>query len=137
MNSLPRIVLWLAALSLLAFGTAFLLAPLGTLALTGIELDSPQAAVEIRAFYGGLELALGLALAWCALRRARWRDGLALTALIFGGIALARLFGMMLEGVLSFFLVFALVVESALAGAALWALLGLAGQGAEHGGRTQ
>lgn len=125
MNSLPRIVLWLSALCLLGFGTAFLFYPLGTLALAGIELEGELAAVEIRAFYAGLQLALGLAMAWCALRRRRWKDGLALTSLVFGGIGTARLFGMVVEGTLSIFLVFALLIELALAAAALWALLGM------------
>jgi hypothetical protein len=128
MNHLPRIVLWLSALSLLGFGTAFLFFPLGTLALTGIELEGALAATEIRAFYGGLELGVGLAVLWCALRQARWKDGLALTALAFGGIGLARLFGMIVEPALSFFLVFALVVELALAGAAVWALFSFRGK---------
>jgi hypothetical protein len=128
MNSLPRIVLWLSALSLLAFGGAFLFAPLGTLALTGIELEGEQAAAEIRAYYGGMQLALGLAIAWCALRRTRWKDGLALTVLAIGGVGLARLFGMVVEPALSFYLMFALIIELVLAGAALWALFGLMGR---------
>jgi hypothetical protein len=128
MNSLPRIVLWISALSLLAFGCAFLFAPLGTMALTAIEMEGGLAAAEIRAFYGGLQCALGLAIAWCALRRGRWKDGLALTALIFGGVGLARLFGMVVEGALTFYLLFTLIVELAVAGAALWALFGLMGR---------
>ncbi len=125
MNSYQRLVLWLSALFLLGFGGAFLFFPLGTLSLTGIVIEGPLAAVEIRAFYGGLEVALGLAVAWCALRRTRWKDGLGLTVLVFSGIGLARLFGMMVEGVFSLFLIFALLVELALAGAALVALLGM------------
>ncbi|HRQ64225.1 MAG TPA: DUF4345 domain-containing protein [Xanthomonadaceae bacterium] len=128
MNPLPRIVLWISALTLLVFGSAFLFAPLGTLALAAIELEGGLAATEIRAYYGGLQCGLGLAVAWCALRRGRWKDGLALTALIFGAVGLARLFGMVVEGALTLYLVFALVVELAVAGAALWALFGLMGR---------
>lgn len=126
MANLPRIVLWVAAAALLGFGVAFLFAPLATLALTGVVIQGGEAAVEIRAFYGGLEIGLGLAVLWCALRRRRWKDGLGLTALVFGGAGLARLFGMAVESTVTFVFIVALLCELALAIAALLGLLQLA-----------
>jgi hypothetical protein len=111
--------MWLAGLGYLGFGVAFVLAPLPTLAAAGIELSGTLAAIEMRAFYGGVELALGALIVLCALHRIRWRDGLWLTAASYGAIGLLRGYGLLIEPVESSFLRFALLTELTLAGVAL------------------
>ena len=66
-----RITLWLGGVGYLAFGAAFLIDPLQTLAAAGIALSGDLAATELRAFYGGLEVALG------GLLISLWNVGLA------------------------------------------------------------
>ena len=95
--NLPRLSLRLAALALAGFGVALLVRPalMGTL---GIELGRPAAATEIRAFYGGLELGLALFFALASTRDAWLRPALFAQAASLGGIVLARLIGMALDG---------------------------------------
>ena len=78
MRVFAPIVLWVGGLGFLGFGVAFLLAPLPTIALAGLQLQGAVAATELMAFYGGLEIALGALLVACALRPARRADGLLL-----------------------------------------------------------
>lgn len=123
MNALATIVLWLSGLSLLGFGVAFVVAPLQTMASAGIVLTGALEATELRAFYGGLEVALGVLVVACALTPARRRDGLILCLAIFAGIGLARLSGMLLSGADTGFLRFALGTElglAALSALCLW-----------------
>ena len=119
---LARITLWLAGLSFLGFGLAFLIAPLQTLASTGIELSGALAAAELRAFYGGLELGLGVLILAADLRPEARRYGLILTAAAFGSIGLARAVAMGIGGVATPFLWFALSTELLLAALALLSL---------------
>jgi hypothetical protein len=117
MRLFETIVLWISGLSLLAFGVAFEIAPLKTMAAAGIELTGPIAAAELRAFYGGVEVALGaLIIAWM-LDDARRREALVLSAVLFACVGLSRLAGMVIEGADSAFLRFALATELGLAAA--------------------
>ena len=123
MRMLDTVLLMVAGISLLGFGIAFLVAPLATFAAAGIVLDGALAATELRAFYGGLEVALGGLLIACAMSPGRRRDGLVLTLVIFAAIGLARLGGMLASGADTGFLRAALATELALAllsGYALW-----------------
>ncbi|MCK7594383.1 DUF4345 family protein [Pseudomarimonas salicorniae] len=117
---LERTLLWVAGLGFVGFGLAFLVAPLRTLAEAGIEIEGALAAVELRAFYGGLELGLGSLLLAAALREEYRRAGLWLCLASYGAIGLTRAAGMWVEGVSTPFLWFAVAVEIGLgAGAAL------------------
>ncbi len=112
---LAKIALGLASLGFLGFGAAALMAPVAVMAGADLVLTDPRAIVEIRAFYGGLELALGVLLLFAF--KARYQAvGLVLGFASYFGIALARGFSMMLGGVSSNFLLFALVTELVLAG---------------------
>jgi hypothetical protein len=120
-----RIVLWLSGLGFIAFGAAFMLDPLGTLAATGIVLSGDLAAAELRAFYGGFELGVG-ALILASDLAARHRPyGLLLAFGAYGGIAIGRTIGMLAGSVATPFLWFALAVEVVLAVLALVALMRL------------
>ena len=121
MTWLPRATLWLAGLGFLAFGAAFMVAPLATMALAGIELESSLAATELRAFYGGLELALAFLLLRAALRPALTSAGLMLSTATYGGIGTARFVGILLSGSATPFLWFALGTEWGLALLSWWA----------------
>lgn len=121
-STLEKGLLWVAGLGFLGFGLAFLLAPLETLAAAGIEVQGALAVVELRAFYGGLELGLGALLVAAALRPQYHRAGLWLCLTSYGGIGLTRAAGMLTASIASPFLWFALLVELALACAAAFAL---------------
>ncbi len=119
---LNRIILALAAVCLLGFGILMLIAPAGVLAGLGITLGTPEAVTEIRAFYGGLEIGLGLALGFCLIQPGMLRQGLALSSLCYGTVALARLVGMLVDGSGGTFLLSALALEIGLCVASGWAL---------------
>ncbi|MBD8525602.1 DUF4345 family protein [Pseudomarimonas arenosa] len=118
---LPRLALGLGGLGFLAFGAMFMVAPLQTMAMAGIELQGGLAATELRAFYGGLELALAALLLRAALRPQLHAEGLLLMAFAYGGIGTARFIGIALEGSATPFLWFALGTEWGLAALAGWA----------------
>ena len=112
--ALSRITLWLGGLGFLGFGLAFLLAPVETLAKGGWVMSGDGAATELRAFYGGLEIALG-ALLLAADLRGRRREGLLLCLASYGCIAGARLLGIAMAGGANDFLWFSLGTELLLA----------------------
>lgn len=122
MRLLIPILLWLSGLCFLGFGLAFLVAPIATLSAAGVVTEGAIAATELRAFYGGVEVALGLLITACALRPTRWRDGLWLTLACYGAIGLTRLAGMAIDGSDSFFLRVAATTEIVFALAAAYAL---------------
>jgi hypothetical protein len=122
MRILTLAVLLLSSLSLLGFGIAITYAPLEVMAMAAVEAEGAAAAVELRAFYGGLELALGALVLICAWYPARRRDGLWLSLFIFAGIGLTRAAGMLWEDVSSGFLQLALAVELGTAALAALAL---------------
>jgi hypothetical protein len=70
MSRAARAFLLLGAAVLAAYGVVFLLSPAVLGGLVGLGFEDPNAFVEIRAFYGGLELGLAAFLLWAALRPA-------------------------------------------------------------------
>jgi hypothetical protein len=115
-------VLLLSGLSLLGFGAAIAWAPLQVMAMADVVASGAAAEVELRAFYGGLELALGALILICAWKPERRRDGLWLTLFVYAGIGITRGLGMLMQDVHTPFLGMALMVElgtAALAGVAL------------------
>ena len=104
MRVLIPVLLALSGLSFLGFGIAFLIEPRATLALAGVATEGAIAATELRAFYGGVEVALGALILYCAWRPDRRRDGLWLTLVCYGAIGLTRIVGMVIDGSDSFFL---------------------------------
>lgn len=91
-----RIVLLLAALPFLGIGVAFLLDPAGMAAHVGLSLSGPIADSDVRAVYGGLQIACGtiLLLGALAVRRPLVRATLRVEILLFAGLACARLFSL-------------------------------------------
>ena len=122
MKLFPNVVIALCALGFLGFGLWLLVDP-AALEKVGISATTKVGAVELRAFYGGMEIGLGLILAAC-LWRPEWQSaGLWLVLLSNGGAGLARLLSAGLGGVaLGGYLGWALLWElgfAALAGVAL------------------
>lgn len=121
MDKFGKWVLVLAGLGFLGFGLAIVAAPAAVLGGVGIS-GTAAGVVELRAFYGGLELGLAAFLLACAARPA-WREpGLWSVALVNGGIAAARLLGIALSGEFTGFFAGALVWELGFTVAAILAL---------------
>ncbi|MEO8001385.1 MAG: DUF4345 family protein [Arenimonas sp.] len=123
MKNLNIIVITIAGLGFLGFGILLLCWPDMALPGVGIQALSSQAQVEVRAMYGGLEIGLGLLLLTC-FAADRQQLGLQLSLASYGGLGLARLLSMLVIGIATPFLWFALAWEGTLAGLALLALLG-------------
>lgn len=123
MHTFSKWLVVLAGLGFLGYGIAFLIAPAATLMGAGLQLTGPGAVVELRAFYGGLELGLGLWLLIAGFRDRLPRPGLWLTLASNGGIGCSRLLGLALGGTWIPFFGYALPWElgfAALAACALW-----------------
>ena len=98
MKAFPVLLIALCALGFLAFGLWLLADPAGALAKIGVATTSATGTIELRAFYGGMEIGLGLFLGCCALRPEWQAAGLWLVLLANGGAGLARLLGIALAG---------------------------------------
>jgi hypothetical protein len=92
---LPRVVLWLSAVSFAGFGTAFTLFPVRMAALVEIELPTDTARTDLVATYGGFELGVAFFLWLCTRDDARVRLGLLASGCALTGFASARLFGIL------------------------------------------
>lgn len=111
MDRFAIIVLLLAGLGFLAFGAWLLVDPTGGLARVGIGSLNTGGTIELRAFYGGLEVGLGLFLLACAWHP-EWRvPGLWLVLLANLAIGLARVYGIASTGVFNAFFGWALAWE--------------------------
>jgi hypothetical protein len=77
----------------------------------GVMANSDTGTSELRAMYGGMELAIGLSALW-AIVRPKWREhALFLQAVVTGGIAAGRLVGMVVSGNASMYTLSALSFE--------------------------
>ena len=121
MEKAARINLLACAAVLAAYGAVFLVQPAALGGLVGLEFASPDATVEIRAFYGGLELGIAAFLFACASSRSLLSAGLLFCALAFSFAGIARLLGVLQYGAAGQAHVIVGAVE--LAGAALSAWL--------------
>ncbi|MEM8547289.1 MAG: DUF4345 domain-containing protein [Pseudomonadota bacterium] len=95
---LAAIILWLFGLITLAFGVWALLAPTQFAALAHYGLDHPGAVTELRAFYGGVEIGLGVFWILGALRQPLTRAALVSMISIWSGVVIARGLGLVLDG---------------------------------------
>ncbi|MFO0565552.1 MAG: DUF4345 domain-containing protein [Polyangiaceae bacterium] len=94
----PRAVLLALAAGYVAFGVAALLAPQKLAAFADLGTVSKLGLIELRAFYGGIEIGLGVFLAVTAMRKEWQLPGLLAALLSLLGIASARVYGMTVEG---------------------------------------
>ena len=124
MRKFSVFVLVMAALGFLGFGLWLAFDPVGGLAGVDIAGTTAAGVVELRAFYGGLEIGLGLFLLICAARP-DWRvPGLWLVLLGNLAIGLTRLYGIGDSGAFNTFFAYALGWELGFPALAAVALLG-------------
>jgi Domain of unknown function (DUF4345) len=98
MTAGARIGLVLAALVFAGIGLGFLLVPVRWAAIVDIALPTAMARTDLRATYGGFDLAIGIFLGICALRVEWLRPGLLCLGLAAAGFAGGRLLGILIEG---------------------------------------
>ena len=94
---LPRTILLLAGLLFLGFGAWMATEPEALGRFVRFDTTDPLTLTEVRAFYGGLEIGLGLFLLGCAALGRALRPALILVALVFGLTAAARIAGIVLD----------------------------------------
>lgn len=96
--TLAKIGLLFAALVFVAIGLGFLLAPVQWASVVEISLPTPMARTDLRATYGGFDLAIGVFLVFCALRTDWIRPGVLALGLAAAGFGGGRLVGILVEG---------------------------------------
>jgi Domain of unknown function (DUF4345) len=117
-----RGVLLLSAIVWLPYGIYCFLQPGSLAEAAGVVATTPTATTELRAMYGGLQIAIG-ALACAALARPRLAAGVLLTLVFLtGGLASTRLLGVVMDGSWSGYTAGRLGFEVASAALALFAL---------------
>ena len=95
---LARLFLALSAALWLLYGAYCLLVPGSLVEAAGVVATTATATTELRAMYGGLQIAIGvLALLGC-LRGSLTRTALIALATLAAGLGSARLFGLWLDG---------------------------------------
>lgn len=95
---MTRLVLALCAAGFAVFGVWMLLFPVAGFAMLGVAVQTADFATEIRAFYGGLELALAALIARGMWRADRVLPALEIAAVAYGCVAASRLLGLLLDG---------------------------------------
>ena len=98
-QTISRVNLVIGALILAAYGVVFFARPSALGGLVGLEFTSPDAPVEIRAFYGGLELGIAGFLLACARDPKLLSAGLLFMAIAFSFAGAARVLGVLQYGV--------------------------------------
>jgi len=99
--TLAKGALLLGAVVFAAIGVGFLLVPVQWASIVDISLPTPMARTDLRATYGGFDVAIGVFLGLCA-RRTEWiRPGLVALGLAAAGFGGGRLLGIVVEGTAS------------------------------------
>lgn len=120
-----RIVRWtLAALAAIyaLIGAAALADPAWLLGGLAIAIEAPAGALELRGSYGGVNMAIGLVLAWAAASDHNMRGALALLAVINAGYAAGRIVGLVVDPGWYVMPIAFLLFELAVLGFAFWGL---------------
>lgn len=117
---LPRALLLLVAAGFIGFGLAFTLYPDTLAGWVELAPDTGAARADVMATYGGLEIGVGLFLAYCARRDDRVRLGLVAAAFALAGFAVIRALGMLLAGAFHPVLTLYLGIEAAGLTLAVW-----------------
>lgn len=93
-----RIYLLVQALLLLGLGVLYFVRPEEMSNLSGMLLMAPAAITDVRAYYGGLQMGLGVFLLLAVRQGELQRAALTLLVLLYSALALARIGGLWLEG---------------------------------------
>lgn len=110
--TLARAALLLAAIVFAGLGIGFLVAPVPWASVVEVSLPTATARTDLRATYGGFDLAVGVFLGLCALRPEWIRPGLVALGLAAAGFAGGRLLGILLEGTASPLMLSFAVIEA-------------------------
>ncbi len=123
--TLAKFVVLLAAAFFLFYGLAFTAAP-GAMSLmvTGAEPEGVSALVDFRATYGGMTVAVGVAMFYL-YSIGQVRVCLIVVAMVLLGMAAGRSLGMLVDGPGNFLMTLYLVLEIGGAALALYAMRGL------------
>ena len=78
----------------------------------GVAIASTTGSIELRAMYGGLQIAIGVMTLLGVLRPSFTRTALTLVGGLCSGLCLARATGVLLDGGVSAYTAFALLFES-------------------------
>lgn len=113
--TLAKAYLLLGAVVFIGFGLGFLAMPVQWAAVIDISLPSAMARTDLRATYGGFDLAFGVFLTLSAFRTAWIRPGLVALGLAAAGFGGGRLLGILLEGTASPLMLFYLAAEATFA----------------------
>ena len=92
-----RIFLILMAIMSVGLGVLYLFWPLPMTEPMGFGPLAPSATTDVRATYGGFQIATGLFMFWC-LRSDRIQVGILLALLTAGAIAASRAIGLIIDG---------------------------------------
>ena len=114
-----RIVIGAATVILTAIAIRQLRDPIGATAAMDIVLRSPTAVTIARVGFGGFPLGFAVALTGCLMSTRRLLTGLSLVAVVVGAVTLARILGLVLDGMTAYNLgllrpEFALIVLSSI-----------------------
>lgn len=96
-NHFPAVALYLTAATYASFALWLGLRPAALLQAFGIETSTPQMLTEIRAFYGGIEMAIAIVMV-ALWRRGERFAGLLVGALPLAGSSIGRCIGMLVDG---------------------------------------
>lgn len=81
-DRLPTVAVFLTAATWACFAVWLGLNPSALLPAFGVDTSTPQMLTEVRAFYGGVEMAIAVAMIWL------WHRGDLFAALLIGGLPL-------------------------------------------------
>ena len=96
--TVARFVLVASAVPFFGIGAAFLVAPHAMAAHVGLQASGATAAADLRAVYGGLQLACGGLLVYFAVDPDRHRVGLVVQLALYTSLAVARLVSYAVSG---------------------------------------
>ena len=106
-----RLFLAASALIWLPYGLLCFFAPTLLAEVAGVASISTTGTIEIRAMYGGLQVALGVLAGAALFRESLQRPALFTLAFVCGGLFMARLLGAVLDTEFSSYTVGALIFE--------------------------
>lgn len=125
-SKLPAVTILIVAATWAGFAVWLGLSPGALMSAFGVDVSTPAMLTEVRAFYGGVEMAIAVAMF------VLWRRGDSFASLLVGGLpllgsALGRCFGMLADGFSTMHLGFA-ALEIVAAGLCFFGCTVVAGQ---------
>lgn len=123
--TLAKAGLLLGAAGFAGIGLGFLVVPVQWASVVEISLPTAMARTDLRATYGGFDLAIGVFLWRCAVRAEWVRPGLVALGLAAAGFGGGRLLGILVEGTASPLMLIFVAIEASGALLAVYLLRGL------------